>query len=314
MNSNRSHNYIRLDIARRITMRFSIIAVAAAIATPSANAFTNAPFLSVRANTGPTAITATKNVRRAGRDSWRSTLLLSSVGGDDLAEISAAVADADEDGVETTRTVEGASSSSAESTNDNDNEVKLVLEPVPPASYTVTSSSSAPGGGDTHTLTLHLGKPGHPEPIVIETGKIGRQASAAVTLTRGDSVLYATACRDKDVRDVDFLPLSVDHQERFSSAGLTSGAFNKRDGRPAEHEILVCRLIDRPLRPLIADGWRHDTQLLSWVLSYDGVRTCDPLAITASAAALWLSDVPLSKPVAAAMVGYVDGQLVLNPT
>ena len=84
--------------------------------------------------------------------------------------------------------------------------------------------------------------------------------------------------------------------------------------QPAEHEILTCRLIDRPLRPLIADGWRHETQLLSWVLSYDGVRSCDPLAITAAAAALWISDVPLSKPVAAAMVGHVDGQLVLNPT
>ncbi len=193
-------------------------------------------------------------------------------------------------------------------------EWKLVLEEVPPASYEVTSSPTAPGGGNVHTLTIHLGAPGHPDPIVIETGKIGRQASAAVTLTRGESVLYATASRDKDTRDIDFLPLSVEHQERFSSAGMTSGSYNKRDGRPAEHEILVCRLIDRPLRPLIADGWRHETQLLSWILSYDGVRTCDPLAVTASAAALWLSDVPLSKPVAAAMVGYIDEQLVLNPT
>ena len=195
---------------------------------------------------------------------------------------------------------------------------KLELCAVPPPSYTVTSKPShAPGGEgrSIHTLTIHLGKPGHPDPIVIEIGRIGRQASAAVTLTRGDSVLYATASRDKDSRDnIDFLPLSVEHQERFSSAGLTSGAFNKRDGRPAEHEILVCRLIDRPIRPLIVDGWRHETQLLSWILSYDGERTCDPLAITASAAALWLSDVPLIKPVASAMVGYIDGQLVLNPT
>lgn len=191
---------------------------------------------------------------------------------------------------------------------------KLVLEEVPPASYSVETTPTAPGGGNVHKLTIHLGAPGHPDPIIIETGKIGRQASAAITMTRGDSVLYATASRDKDKRDIDFLPLSVEHQERFSSAGTTSGAFNKRDGRPAEHEILVCRLIDRPLRPLIAEGWRHETQLLSWILSYDGVRTCDPLAITASAAALWLSDVPLLKPVAAAMVGYIDGQLVLNPT
>ena len=191
---------------------------------------------------------------------------------------------------------------------------KLVLEEVPPASYSVESTPTAPGGGSVHKLTINLGAPGHPDPIVIETGKIGRQASGAVTMTRGESVLYATASRDKSSKDIDFLPLSVEHQERFSSAGMTSGAFNKRDGRPAEHEILVCRLIDRPLRPLIAEGWRHETQLLSWILSYDGVRTCDPLAITASATALWLSDVPLIKPVAAAMVGYIDGQFVLNPT
>ncbi len=207
-----------------------------------------------------------------------------------------------------------AESDDAVTSDEEPAEFKLVLEDVPPASYEITTSPTAPGGGDVHTLTINLGAPGHPDPIIIETGKIGRQASAAVTLTRGDSVLYATASRDKDVRDVNFLPLSVEHQERFSSAGMTSGAFNKRDGRPAEHEILVCRLIDRPLRPLIAEGWRHETQLLSWILSYDGVRTCDPLAITASAAALWLSDVPLIKPVAASMVGYIDGQLVLNPT
>ncbi len=191
----------------------------------------------------------------------------------------------------------------------------LVLEEVPPASHHIETSSDGPAGGSTTKLTVHLGAPGHPEPLVFETGKIGRQAAGAITLTRGETVLYTTACRDKDPKEsIDFLPLSVEHQERFSSAGLTSGSYNKRDGRPSEHEILTCRLIDRPLRPLVADGWRHETQILNWVLSYDGKRDCDPLAITASAAALWISDVPLAKPVAAAMVGYIDGQFVLNPT
>jgi ribonuclease PH len=154
-------------------------------------------------------------------------------------------------------------------------------------------------------------------PIVVETGRIGRQAAGAVTLTRGDTVLYATAARDESPRDgLDFLPLSVEHQERFSSVGQTSGGYSKRDGRPAEHEVLTCRLIDRPLRPLIADGWRHETQLLSWVMSYDGVRSCDPLAIIASSTALYISDVPLTKAVAAAMVGYdrETDTLMLNPT
>ncbi len=191
----------------------------------------------------------------------------------------------------------------------------LVLEPVPPASYNIETTNSGPAGAPVTTLTVHLGAPGHPQPLIFQSGKIGRQAAGAITLSRGDTILYATASRDKEPKEkIDFCPLSVEHQERFSSAGLTSGSYNKRDGRPAEHEVLTCRLIDRPLRPLIVDGWRHETQLLSWVLSYDGERNCDPLAITASSAALWISDVPLSKPVAAAMVGYIDGQFVLNPT
>jgi polyribonucleotide nucleotidyltransferase len=194
-------------------------------------------------------------------------------------------------------------------------EEPLVLCEVPPASHSIVVTNDGPNGAKVTTMTVNLGMPGHPEPLVFQTGKIGRQAAGAVTLTRGDTVLYNTAARDKDPKEsIDFIPLSVDHQERFSSAGLTSGSYNRRDGRPAEHEILTCRLIDRPLRPLIADGWRHETQLLSWVLSYDGERSCDPLAITASAAALWISDVPLSKPVAATMVGYIDGQYILNPT
>jgi polyribonucleotide nucleotidyltransferase len=188
--------------------------------------------------------------------------------------------------------------------------------------YQVEKDNSGPGGSDVYRLIINS-LPGqkeddeHGHPIVIETGKIGRQAAGAVTLTRGETVLYATASRDDSPKEgLDFLPLSVEHQERFSSVGMTSGGYNKRDGRPAEHEVLTCRLIDRPLRPLIADGWRHETQLLSWVLSYDGSRSCDPLAIISSSAALYISDIPLTKPVAAAMVGYnsENDELILNPT
>lgn len=154
-------------------------------------------------------------------------------------------------------------------------------------------------------------------PVVLESGRIGRQASGAVTLTRGQTTLYVTASREDDLKsNLDFIPLSVEHQERFSSAGLTSGAFNKREGRPSDDQILTCRLIDRPLRPLIDAGWRHETQILSWVLSYDGLRSCDPLAIMASSAALWISDVPLAKPVGAVEVGYDEttDAFILNPT
>ena len=188
--------------------------------------------------------------------------------------------------------------------------------------YSIEKNDSGPAGGDVHRLTIHK-LPGQKEddenenPIVIETGKIGRQASGAITLQRGDTVLYATAaCDGKPKDNLDFLPLSVEHQERFSSVGLTSGGYNKRDGRPAEHEVLTCRLIDRPLRPLIAEGWRHETQLLSWVMSYDGLRSADPLAIVASSAALFISEIPLTKAVAAASVGYdkETDTFILNPT
>lgn len=198
--------------------------------------------------------------------------------------------------------------------------------------YSIESDDSGPGSSPVHRLIIHK-LPGQKEddegdnengstvhkhhPMVLETGKIGRQAAGSLTLTRGDTVLYATAARDDSPRDgLDFLPLSVEHQERFSSVGLTSGGYNKRDGRLAEHEVLTCRLIDRPLRPLIADGWRHETQLLSWVMSYDGIRSCDPLAIVAASTALFISDVPLTKAVAAAMVGYdrETDTLMLNPT
>ena len=184
---------------------------------------------------------------------------------------------------------------------------------VPIGQYKVETAHDGPSGGPVHTLTVNMGR--GEEPLVFVTGKIGRQTSGAVTLTRGDTVLYSTCARDEDPKDdIDFLPLSVEHQERFSSIGTTSGSYNKRDGRPAEHEILTCRLIDRPIRPLIAKGWRHETQLLNWVLSFDGIKSSDPLAMTNAAAALYISDVPILKPVAAVNVGYINGQYIMNPT
>ena len=148
-----------------------------------------------------------------------------------------------------------------------------------------------------------------------ETGLIGRQANAALMLKSGDSTVYSTACRDRSPKSgLDFIPLSVDYQERFSAAGMTSGAYNKRDGRPGEGEILVSRLIDRPLRPLIDSKWRHETQLLSWVLSYDGKKSTNAMAICAASAALYLSDVPIDKPVAGVEIGLIDDAFVVNPS
>ena len=318
-------------------MHFSLAAVAATIAAQRCDAFlapspsslnnnsNNRNHVARIHNNNESFLLDNKHQRK-----WRQLLQSTA---DEVAEIEAALGGNDEEEKDSTKEEVVAASEKSESNDaaavapskeeskeeeaavEEEEPYKLVLEEAPPPSFEVISTpGTLSNKGTVHKLSINLGKPGHTQPVVIETGKIGRQAACAVTLTRGDSVLYATAARDNNTRDLDFLPLSVEHSERFSSAGMTSGSFNKRDGRPAEHEILVCRLIDRPLRPLIAEGWRHETQLISWVLSYDGLRTCDPLAITASAAALWLSDVPLSKPVAAAMVGYIDGQLVLNPT
>lgn len=151
--------------------------------------------------------------------------------------------------------------------------------------------------------------------ITIETGLIGRQASGAVTVTDGETILYSTACASEEVIEPsDFAPLSVHYQERFSAAGRTSGGFFKREGRAKDHEILICRLIDRPLRPMIAKGFHHDTQILSWVFSYDSTHSPEPLAIVAASAALALSDIPVLKTVGAVRVGLIDGKYIVNPT
>jgi len=151
--------------------------------------------------------------------------------------------------------------------------------------------------------------------ITFETGKIARQANGAVVVRSGETTVFCSACRAKEAsKDLDFLPLRVDYQEKFSSAGKTLGGFIKREGRPSEKEILTCRLIDRPLRPMFEDGYFTETQILSYVWSYDGENQPDTLAICAASAALTISDIPLIEPVAAVKVGFLNDQFVINPT
>lgn len=151
--------------------------------------------------------------------------------------------------------------------------------------------------------------------LTFETGKIARQANGAVMLTCGETMVLATACASAaPTPDIDFLPLRIDYQEKFSSTGRTLGGFIKREGRPAEREILVCRLIDRPLRPMFEDGYYNEVQVLSFVLSYDSIHAPEPLAICASSAALVISDIPLIKPVGAVRVGMINNVFVVNPT
>lgn len=164
---------------------------------------------------------------------------------------------------------------------------------------------------DSKKMSVQVGE----QTFHFETGKIARQANGAVLLTVGDTMVFSTACAAPDVPpDVDFFPLQVVYQEKFSAAGKTLGGFIKREGRPTERETLMSRLIDRPLRPMFEEGYYNEVQVLSFTWSYDGVNNPDPLAICCASAALVVSDIPFLKPVAGARVGLIDNRFVINPT
>src|SRR5579863_2388779 len=150
--------------------------------------------------------------------------------------------------------------------------------------------------------------------LTFETGKMARQAHGAVVARYGDTVVLSTACMDSKATDKDFLPLTVDYREYTYSAGKIPGGFFKREGRPSEREILISRLIDRPLRPLFPEGWRNETQIVGLVLSADSENDPDVIAVTGASAAAFISDLPFDKPIAAVRVGLLEGQLVANPT
>lgn len=151
--------------------------------------------------------------------------------------------------------------------------------------------------------------------LSFETGKIAKQANGAVLVRMGDTIVFtAVSAAPQADGGGDFLPLRVDYQEKFFSAGKTLGGFIKREGRPTEREILVSRLIDRPLRPMFEEGYFNEVQVLAYVWSYDGINPADPLAICAASAALAISDIPLVKPIAGVRVGYINNQFIINPT
>lgn len=161
------------------------------------------------------------------------------------------------------------------------------------------------------TLTISVGN----TTLCFQTGKVARQANGSVFLHCNDTVILATACAAAEPSEgIDFLPLRVDYQERYSSVGKTAGGFIKREGRPTERETLVSRLIDRPIRPMFEKGYYKETQVLSYVYSYDGQSTPDVLAICAASAALVISDIPLIKPIGAVRVGFISNSFIVNPT
>jgi polyribonucleotide nucleotidyltransferase len=163
---------------------------------------------------------------------------------------------------------------------------------------------------DIHRVQLDWGG----RKLVLETGKIARQADGAVVATYGETKVLATVVAAKQPREgVDFLPLTVDYQEKFYAAGRIPGGYFKREGRPTEKETLVSRLIDRPVRPLFAEGWRNETQVIVTTLSHDLENDPDVLAMIAASAALTLSGAPFMGPIGAARVGFVNNEYVLNP-
>ena len=148
--------------------------------------------------------------------------------------------------------------------------------------------------------------------LILESGKVAKQANGAVVARYADSIVLCTACMSSTPNDRDFLPLTVDYREYTYSAGKIPGGFFKREGRPTEREILISRLIDRPMRPLFPEAWRNETQIVGFVLSMDE-NDPDVLAVTAASAAAFCSDLPFTTPIAAVRVGMMDGQLVINP-
>ncbi len=165
-------------------------------------------------------------------------------------------------------------------------------------------------GNMAHKKEMQIGG----KSLSLETGAVARQANGACVVRYGDTVVLATACyREGNVLG-DFMPLTVDYKEYTYAGGRIPGGFFKREGRPTEKEILTSRLIDRPLRPSFQKGYRQETQIIALVLSADGDNDPDVLAINAASAALFISEIPFLNPIGAVRVGYIDGQIVINPT
>src|SRR5712671_7179453 len=163
---------------------------------------------------------------------------------------------------------------------------------------------------DIHRVELDWGG----RKLILETGKVARQADGAVVATYGESKLLATVVASKEPKEgIDFLPLTCNYVEKFYAAGRIPGGYFKREGRPTERETLISRLIDRPIRPLFAPGYRNETQVIITVLSHDLENDPDVLAMIAASAALTLSGAHFMGPIGAARVGFIGGEYKLNP-
>src|SRR3954466_3212748 len=161
---------------------------------------------------------------------------------------------------------------------------------------------------EVHRVSVEVGG----TEITFETGRLAKQASGSVVVSAGETMVLGTATAGNP-RDVDFLPLTVDVEERMYAAGKIPGSFFKREGRAGEKATLTARMIDRPLRPLFPKGWHRETQLVSIPMSIDHLNPYDILAMNGASAALMVSDIPFPMPVGAVRIGKIEGSFVINP-
>lgn len=150
--------------------------------------------------------------------------------------------------------------------------------------------------------------------LTVEAGQLAKQANGAVMVRYGDTAVLSTATASKEPKPLDFFPLTVNYEERLYAVGKIPGGFIKREGRPSEKAVLASRLIDRPIRPLFADGFRNEVQVISIVMSVDQDCSSEMAAMFGSSLALCVSDIPFEGPIAGVTVGRIDGKFVINPT
>ncbi len=153
------------------------------------------------------------------------------------------------------------------------------------------------------------------EELIVETGKVAKQADGSVVIRYGDTMVLVTAVSSRTAREgLDFFPMTIEYRESGYAAGRIPGNYFRREGRPGEKEILTCRLIDRPIRPLFPDGYRFETQVVGTVISSDAENDPDVIALTGASCALYLSDIPFDTPIAGIRIGLIDGKYLINPT
>src|SRR5829696_8967577 len=151
--------------------------------------------------------------------------------------------------------------------------------------------------------------------LSVETGKVAKQADGSVIIQYGETMLLVTAVSARNAKEgLDFFPLTVEYRESSYSAGRIPGNYFRREGRPSEKEVLTCRLIDRPIRPLFADGYRFETQIVGTVISSDAENDPDVIAITGASCALYLSNIPFETPIAGVRIGLIEGKYIINPS